>query len=414
LGVHALYATLSPLSWLFQGRVYLYGFSSPRLYLLQPTTDDVAQLLNIALAYTAGFASVYLLLRRQVPQAVPNAYVRISSAKMGAALAIGVVFQAITLILAGTNFIRSSESYVDSFLRIQQLPLAVRQALKLGYGISSFATLVFLIGILQRWPRNRLWFIFYFAFVLLSFDPEGSRSPVVIGLLSVALLWHVLIRPISARRWLIGGAVGLLLFLVLGLRRDVRSFAALGPLGSDAVGISLGEFDSLWGNAVEVLQARDSAGFQVPIAARFAELWAFVPSQLLPFEKLDLAGWFLETFHPAYKAVGGGLAFGAISQAAIGGGFLEAALRGTLLGAMAAWLMKWYRTPSKVWWHLPVHMYLLVFVFQSARDTTFRQLTDLLQLVLPAILLIALIASILVRRSDASRLVGAPCRRSSI
>jgi hypothetical protein len=323
---------------------------------------------------------------------------------MAGALAIVLVFQTTMLVVVVGGFISTAESYIDSYRVVQELPLPVRQVLKIEGGMASIATLVLLVAILQRWPRQRLFFILYLAIVLLSFDPEGSRVAVATGLLSVAIAWHVLVRPIPARWWFAGGFFGLVFFLALGLRRALGSWDEFGVLSPDGFGI--GEFESLWANAVELLQARESGGLDVPVAARFGEFWAFMPSQLLPFQKLSLSDWLVQTFYPAYYEAGGGLAFGAISQAVIGGGVPEAALRGAILGAMAAWLMKWYRTPSATWWRLPLYLYLLVFVFQSVRDTTFRLLGDAVQIVLPALLLIALTGALLARSGFASRPTG--------
>lgn len=199
-------------------------------------------------------------------------------------------------------------------------------------------------------------------------------------------------------------------FLALGLLRDLGSWAELGALSRD--GIEVSEFDSLWANAVDLLRARESGGLHVPVAARFGEFWAFIPSQLLPFQKLSLSDWFVQTFYPAYQEAGGGLAFGAISQAMIGGGV--PALRGGVLDALATWAMKWHRSPTATWWRLPLYLYLLIFVFQSVRDTTFRQLDDVVQLVWPALLFVALTGKLFAPEGNATRPAGGTCGPSSM
>lgn len=392
LGVVALYATLPSLWWLYQGGSYGV-LSDARLLRLQPDSREVSYLLNIALAYTCGFALVYFVLRSRVPKPMPSTYPRISMAKMSAALAIVLVFQTALLLMAVGGFSGTSESYIDSYRVILELPLAVRQVLKIANGIASVATLVLLIAILQRWPGQRLLLILYIGVVLLSFDPEGSRAAAATRLLFAAISWHVLIRPIPARLWLSAGFLGLALFIALGLRRALGSWETFGVLDIESFG--LGEFESQWTNAIELLQAREFGELDVPATVRFGELWSFIPSQLLPFEKLSLSNWFVHTFYPAYEEAGGGLAFGAISQAVIGAGIPEAALRGAVLGVLAAWLMKWYRTPSSSWWRLPLYLFLLVFVFQSVRDTTFRLLNDVVHIVIPALFLVAITGYIL-------------------
>ena len=78
----------------------------------------------------------------------------------------------------------------------------------------------------------------------------------------------------------------------------------IGELGIAGVGV--GEFDSLRGNAVELLQIKQSGGVDVPLTARFGELFAFVPSQLLWFEKTSLSIWYLDTF-PYLQRAGRGV-----------------------------------------------------------------------------------------------------------
>jgi hypothetical protein len=393
LAVLTLYATLPSLSWLLQGGYY-GPLSGTRLLRLQPVSTDIIYLLNIALAYSGGFAIVYFIVGRQIPAAVPQAQPRISGAKMAGALAIVLAFQITMLVLNVGGFMGSPDSYIDSYRVVQQLPLAMRQVLKIGGGIAAVATLVLLISILQRWPSHRYLFFFYIGVVLFSFDPEGSRAPIATGLFAIAIAWHVIVRPLSARWWVCAGSLGLLVFLVLGLLREVSFWTDYGALSPDGVGV--GEFDALWANALELLQTRESGGrIDVPNVARFGELWAFVPSQVLPFQKLSLADWFVQTFYPAYFEAGGGWAFGAIAQAVIGGGVLEAILRGSILGALAGWIMKWYRTPGGGWWRFPFYIYLLVFVFQSIRDTTFRLVSEAVQTALPAFVLIAVAAMLL-------------------
>jgi hypothetical protein len=413
LVVLGMYSTFSPLSWLLQDGSYSF-LSLYRLISLQPTVDEITQLLNIALAYISGFAATYLLLRRYVPPGVATTHGHVSTSNMTAAFGIVVAFQATMLVMRLGGVIRTPDSYYDSYLVVQELPLALRQVLKIAGGIASVAMLVLLVGILQRWPRQRFLFVLYIAMILLSFDPKGARTGIAIGLLSAGVAWHVLVRPIPLRWWLITSILGLVLFTVFGIIRalEAESFADLRELSTE--GIGLGEFDALWANAVELLQARESGWLDVPAAARFGELWAFIPSQLLPFEKMSLSEWFVETFYPSYQAAGGGWAFGAVSQAVIGGGTIEAALRGAVLGALAAWVMKWYRSPAASWWRFPLYLYLLIFVYLSVRDTTFTQIGYVVQIALPALILIALIGKLLAIGSNAARPAGGACRTSPL
>lgn len=400
--VLALYAGLPPLTWLIQGGHYTAAADN-RLFLMQPTTEEVSALVYIGLAYSCSFAASYLILRGSAQRAIAGAHVhgRVSTDQMMAALVIVIIFKATILIIGLAGFVRSAESYIDSYKAIAELPVAARQALKISGGISAVAQLVLLVAILQRWPKQRFLFGVYLAMVLLSFDAEGSRAATLIGLIGVAIAWHVVVRPIRARSWVIAGVIGLLVFIALGYRRTLGSWADVDRLASDSVG--LGEFDTLWANGVELFRSKNTGHLLVPDAARYGELWSIVPSQLLWFDKDQLAEWYVRSYYPSHAFLGGGLGFGSIPQAVIGYGLYEAVVRGLALGAIAAWTTRWYQRPSPAWWRLPLFLYLLTTSYVSIRDSTFRPVDELIQLGIPGLLVVSLLARLLARRSTATR-----------
>lgn len=401
LGVFALYSTLPPLSWLLQGG--FYGPGSGRLFEMQPSANEVMSLLNIALAYIVSFALVYIVLLRRVSRPVAMAQAYIGGTKMAGAAVIVLAGYVSGVAIGKMGLIGVSESYTDSLRVLAELPLGLRQVLKAFSSVSLIATLVLLIGMLQRWarPRYRVLFIFYLLSIVANVDPQGSRTGVATGLLSIVIAWHVLVRPIPSLRLFVGGVLGLLAFLALGILRGRGSAAGIGDIQLKMV--EFGEFDTLWANAAQLWQVRQNGVFDVPFGTRFSELFAFVPSQLLWFEKSTLSVWYLDTYYPASKEQGAGLAFGAMSQAIIGGGMFEAAIRGATFGAIAVWIMKWVRTPSRTWWRFPLHLFILTFVYQGVRDTTFTLWGSLVQIVLPTFVVIGIVGGLLSMVSRAAR-----------
>jgi hypothetical protein len=389
LTILALYVTLPPLSWWLQGGEYTPLTS--RLYSISPTNADVTYLLLIGAAYATSFACVYWPIRRRANAASTARIAPIVSGQMwSAAIIVGITVVAGAIVSLYTE---RADSYTDYYRVIADMPLVLRQFLKVIGSMGSVATLVLLIAILQRWPRHRWPLFLYVGTVLIAFDPSGSRAGVAIRMFALAVAWHVVVRPIPTRNWAIGGTMGLLLFLAFGLLRGVQAAAELG--GAELTGLGLAEFDGVWANALELRRAAEGQNLAVPFAAQYGEFWAFLPSQLLPFEKGDLSIWFLDTFWPTYKERGGGLAFGALSQAVIGGGVTEAAVRGAMLGGVAGALFRWHRSGDPRWWGFPVYLYLVVEVVQSVRDTTFRQLSDTVQLVLPSLVFIGIVGAVL-------------------
>ena len=386
----AIYSTLPPISWLVQGGEY--SLISGRLFRLQPDVSEVIYLLNISIAYSLGFSFIYFKIQKKILQPENIKIVKIKNSKVFASLFIVLFTYLITIFLFTSGKIRSAESYVDSYLVIQELPLPLRQFLKLISAFSGVATLIITIALLQSWPRYRRIFWLYVVTILFSFNAEGGRTGVAISLLSMVISWHVLIKPISSKKVIFCAIFALISFLLLGIYRNIGSLSGIGQIGFEGIGV--GEFDVLWANAIELLQAKKSGLIYVPFSTLTNEFYSFIPSQLLWFQKNSLSIWFLDIFHPYLKDLGGGLAFGALSQAVIGGGIIEALIRGIILGGLAGLLMRWYRKPTNNWWKFPVYLYILVWSYQSIRDTTFTLIGTIVQTTLPAVLVILIISKL--------------------
>ncbi len=390
LVVFLLYSTLPPLAWLLQGGTY--SPLSGRLFKMQPTIQEVEYLLNISLAYIFGFTIVFLILLKQVRRPTIVAQARISGFKMAGSGVIILISSLIGLILSMSGLIRPAESYADSYVVAYELPRALRQLIKIVGGFSGVATLVLIVALFQRWPKFRFLFFCYLLSIIVSINPEGGRGKIVSPLLSMVVAWHVLIRPIPSKKVFIGGFLGLLGFLILGILRNINSLTDVGVLGFEGIGV--GEFDALWANAIELLQAKKSGQININLETRFGEILSFMPSQLLWFEKISLNDWYLNNFYPGLKEdTGTGWVFGAISQAVIGGGLFEALVRGAIIGSLAGFIMKWIRTPSRAWWRFPLHLFLLLGVFSGIRESTFIQFGGVIQIWLFAPILISLIGA---------------------
>lgn len=395
LVVFLLYSTMAPLFWLIQGGEY--GPLSGRLYILQPTVQEVQYLLNISISYVIGFTLIFLSFYRKVIPARLSAPAFVGFPIFVSSIILILGSEFIMVFLKVSGILRSADSYADSYVATNELPLVVRQYIKMIVGIVGIATQVFIIFVFQSWPKYRNIFMFYCVFLVLSFDPKGSRGLLVILFLSMVIARHVLIRPFPQRHLLLGGFLGLAIFLLFGIWRQVSSLTELGSVELEAFGV--GEFDALWGNAVELLQAKRNGGINVNFETRFGEFLAFVPSQFLWYEKISLNDWYLNEFYPGLKETGMGFVFGAISQAVFGGGLIEAFFRGILLGAIAVGFMIWTRTASTVWWRFPLHLSLLIGVFAGIRETTFIQFGDLVQSWLIGPVVISIIAAALVKRT---------------
>lgn len=396
LGVFLLYSTLPPLSWLIQGGSY--GPLSGRLFKLQPTYGEIEYLMNISLSYILGFTLMFQVFLKRIPRPTNHRQVLINKSKMYSAILIIFITFFIGFLLSQFGLIREAESYSDSYAVIYELPRPLAQLHKMLGVLSNFSTLVFIVAIFQNWPKFRLLLFIHLLLLFFSIDPEGSRGRIIIAFLAIIVAWHVLIRPIPSRKIFVGGFLGLVVFLALGIYRNISALTDLGGLGFEGIGV--GEFDALWANAIELHQAKKNGEINIDFETRFGEIIYFIPAQLLWFEKLSLNDWYLNSFYPGLKETGNGWVFGAISQAVIGGGLIEAFIRGAILGSLAGLFMKWVRSAQKYWWKFPLHLMLLVGVFSGIRETTFIQITSLVQVGLIAPIIISIVAALLTPQSQ--------------
>jgi len=378
-----IYGTLPSVSWLFQQGVYspLNG----RLFSLQPSSEVIIDLLNIVMAYLLGFSITYLFLYKKVY--FPQYYTinKIGQPFVVAAIVIIAVSFFSNFFLIEIFDFPKNTSRMEAYQFVGQLPLGLSQLLKLIDLLNFFSMLVIIIAIFQRWPKNRWLIWFYIIFLLLSLR-SGGRSEAAVGLLTVVICWHTMVRPIPAPKLFISGIIGLICFLLIGMLRQ---------LGAEGIIFSgIGEFDSLWANAVELYMDKNEKKIHMPFTTRFNDFWAPIPSQLLWFEKKSPSIWFLENFHPEFKSRGGGYAFGAIAEAVYGYGIYEGLIRGSIIGIICIKFMKWFRKGGS-WWMFPMQLYLTIWIYQSVRDTTFRFIVDISQNVLPAIIVLLVLRSLL-------------------
>ncbi len=386
--VLSLYTILPILSWVIQGGVYI-SILTPRLLSLQPSTSMVIDLLTMSLFLLIGFLIIYYPFRKKAIEVNNFSIGRIPIHIFKFCLMIFLFVKLITIILYKSTSIGSAETYIDQYRVILEAPLVIRQLLKYLLSLHFFSFLVCLIFIFQNWKKYK-WIFFLFLFVtIINFDPKGGRAAIAIMIFASFVLWHILQKRISFKYSVILGISALFIFLAFGIFREINNIGDYDLTGEDNPG--MGEFDAIWTNAVELYTFKISdPNFQVPFTIRFSELWEFIPSQLLPFQKKSLSNWYVEEFYPEYKELGGGFAFGVLSQLAIGGGVIEGLIRGIIFGFLLGSLFLWYRKNIDKWYVLPSYMSIYLYIFMSIRDTLFNQVSNIIQNMIPIMFLLIL------------------------
>jgi hypothetical protein len=358
-----------------------------RLFNYQPLPDEVAEIGWYYATYLLAFMVAYLAVRGNsvgtagALQPTPRSTI--------AVVVVLWVLANLFFLLIGLFYDLSAETYWEGYLAVQRLPLFVRQVYRLVGGVRLVLSLALLVWLFQNY--RRWWWIiaiWVISQIVLTLTQAGERTTLMMLVASILILYHRLVRPLSARSAALFGVASLSAFLALGVYRVYRH--AEDP-SSFRIAISATEFESLFANSLDIKQRKASNELtNVPIGFYFGEFTSVIPSQVLPFEKVDPSDWYISTFYPDAKERGEGYVLGVVAQSLIGLGWAELIVRGVIVGAVFGWLHRYYRRKAVRLWILVGYTWMILWAYDSFRATTFYIITAFVQHLLFAILVVEL------------------------
>jgi oligosaccharide repeat unit polymerase len=245
-----------------------------------------------------------------------------------------------------------------------------------------------LAALFGRYQKYKLVILAWILFVAVTSAMRlGSRTELVMLLLAAAMMYHLLVRPLSPRLVVLMGVVGLTGFLALGVVRG----AGISALAGGNPFAYANEFQSLFSNTVHLSRVKDTIG-DLPAAFYLADFAALVPQQVAPFTKVNRADWYVTTFFPGYAESGGGYAFGTIPDAILLGGWLAAIALGSALGFTFAQVHRIYARHSDRFWVFVFYVWITTLSYLSFRSSTFALLVLLVYQFVPAVILVNFLA----------------------
>jgi hypothetical protein len=375
------------------GFLALHGVYTPqndrRLTDLAPAAPEAGRIAWLYVSHLASFAVAYLAVRGRVPRIGPPSSWQ-GRAVLLAAVVACLMINAFQLALARIYDVPSG-SYAASYLAMRRMPLLVAQLSNHVGGMKFPLSVALMAMLFTRYQAARPVIVAWLLIALgLSVAHLGSRAEVVLLLLSAAMLYHTLFRPLSLRVVAAFAAGGLVGFVAFGALRGQASGTPI--VGFNPFAIAT-EFETLFANAIHLARVKATIG-PVPVAFLFADLSALVPQQVSPLTKIDPAAWYVSTFFPIYAATGGGLAFGTIAEAVLTGGLPSALLRGAALGACFAGVHRFYARHPGSFWVLVFYVWLTTLTYQAFRNTTFSFLVLFVYRFVPAVVMVTLLARI--------------------
>jgi hypothetical protein len=232
----------------------------------------------------------------------------------------------------------------------------------------------------------------------------GSRGRVVLLLISASVLYHRLVKPLRFRTVIAGGLLLLSAFLVAGAVRVVNSPEAMKENAGHVLTVG-NEFQGLFTTAFDIHKRKVEGKIPtVPWQLYVSDLYFPIPSQFLPFEKIDPSSWYIDLI--GETGSGTGYMFGVMSQAALGLDWVELVVRGMLLAVGLALLQRWYVRRRTSFWATLFTLFISIWSYYSLRASTFYFVYFVIYNFLPAMVAAKLIER-LVSRLDKHR-AGTP------
>ena len=379
----SIYTIFPILSWLVTG-----NFSTTATHRLISTSySEVVIILQIAVCYAIFFAIPYLFISRVKFEENRHLFGRINNFHFVVVILIFVV--GIFVLQYVFSSISIGSGYENKYTNIHILSLTEKRVHKFISLALVISSILLIAGLLQR-PKLRTISIIILPVLILISAPWESRGNAIFIMLAFLISWHVFVRNIPIWFWGLMLICGVLSFNLLGA---IRSYHRL-PEGIEIVYwmTSSGEFQHIFGNAVDLIQVKKIGGLDLSSHVRYSEFFAFLPQELLPFEKIRLADWFIEHFYPHMKSTGGGLAFGVVAQAIAGNGVIEAMMRGLSFGIVLGLITRLTKQYSFYWFVFPLYIFLLIRIFNSVRDTMYSFLSDTIQILVPFLIFMSAIS----------------------
>lgn len=353
------------------------GFLLEQLYYTQ----------TLFLLFVGSFALFYMFIRNKVSGKLDHGSqtTRLVWPVVSTAIALTAVLIMISIIWGA----EVGGSYISSYTELRSAPVIIQQFAGIGSQIQLALIIAAVSFAVAAWPTRHVYVaIALFSNIAFTVIVGGSRANAFLAFLAYIIAASIYAPSFRVRRAALLAVPGLILFLVAGLFRDSDANVELLSF------FFTSEFTGVFVTALD-LNMRFPDGFsgQAPFNLYTVDLFRLIPSQFLPFEKVNPSDWYSKNFYGTYYDLGGGFAFGVLSEIVLGQGIPEAIIRGGMLGTIMALIANRLHTPSASPTKIIAYIWLIVIGYQCYRDTTFSIAARAFFHLSPVLIFIAILQS---------------------
>lgn len=403
----ALLYSVFPLLNFYVGGLRWTIVSDNRLWAWDVDPYETGRFSWLFIICSVPFMFTYLAVRKRA------AYTGTYTAPVGRSRVIAValvyVICGLMLMAVGRYYgISYDPSYADiaaeKVTTLHSLPFLLQQVVHYLLPIRFLLVQIMLFMAMRHWRnwKYRVAIGLYIAFEIgRTLYVGGARTELTLLLITFVLLYHRVVKPLTFKVAIAAAVLVVIGFNLLGLLRAPGYLEAMQVYGIPRLA-AVNEFQIVWGTCYDLWRRR-SLGIltDVPWQLPFSDFYYLVPSQLLPFEKIDVQAWYLQI-----SGFDGGLMFGIVSQAMVGFGWKQLFLEGILLGYIAAKLHRWYVKRAQRFWPLIFYLFCCIWTYYSMRQTALAVLSFIEFEFLPALIMVELVSMLLQRvHKQARRLI---------
>jgi hypothetical protein len=370
MAIVLLYFLFPITGYLLNDKKFIF-ISDVRLAAATPSPEDVAEIGWYYIVYAFGFISFYLLARsRKAYGVVYTPPEKTNDIRLTITIAAYFAISLLLLMIKIRYDMWDVTTYGETFVVYWQLPTIIRQLYNHLSAITVTVQISIIIVIFTQFPKYRYWVYGLILFELVdAFLTMHSRSLLFFTLFSTVLAYHYSVKQLEKKHIVLILLFMLLMFITYGRIRDSREF-----LFSNLLGIFSGnEFESVFGTLFDY---NYNAKIGNVLAISYVQTWMsdlfnLIPQQFLPFEKVDISHSYSMAYIPGLDIAGGGFPGGALLEAIMGMGLLDAFLKSAITGIIFSYVYRKCMLEKRTCLRSTIYIWVMVMSYKAFSRGTF-------------------------------------------